>query len=168
MTAMENNKKQDGWWYPWIFVGAFAVVFIVNGTMAFFAVDSWTGLETKNHFNEGTDYNTILDQRAKQEALGWTVKFTYEHVPTADEPRSGIFRLKFTDKDGRPVNNLYIDALAMRPTHEGYDEQMIFTYRGDGTYAATKALPLPGLWELRYQATRADELYKMRQRVQVQ
>jgi len=168
MSAMSKTKKQDGWWYPWIFVAAFGVVFAVNGTMAFFAVDSWTGLETKGHFNEGIGYNTILEQREQQAALGWEADFTYESVPVADDPRAGIFRLHFTDKAGQPVNGLYIDAVAMRPTHEGYDQIMIFTFRGDGTYASTKTLPLPGLWELRYTATRGAEVYKLRQRIQVQ
>lgn len=164
---MENTKKQDGWWYPWIFVGAFAVVIAVNGLMAFLAVDTWTGLETTDHFTQGKNYNSILDQRAKQVELGWEADFAYEHVPTAENQRSGIYRLRFTNRDGEPLNGLYIDATAIRPTHEGHDQVMIFTFRGDGTYAATTTLPLPGLWEIRYVATRGDDMYKMRQRVQV-
>lgn len=167
MDTMSKEQKPDGWWYPWIFVAAFAVIFAVNGTMAFFAVDSWTGLETKNHFNQGQNYNQILDQRAKQDALGWTADFSYENIPAADDPRAGQFRLKFADKAGNPINNLYIDALAMRPTHEGHDQMMIFTFRGNGTYAANTTLPLPGLWEVRYTATRGEDTYQIRQRVEV-
>lgn len=167
MTTMSKSKRQDGWWYPWIFVGAFGVIFIVNGIMAYFAVNTWTGLETKDYFNQGKSYNNVLDQRAQQSALGWTAAFEYENVPVANDTRAGVFRLNFTDKSGQPVNGLYIDALAKRPTHEGYDTPMIFTFRGNGRYAATATLPLPGLWEVRYTATRGDELFKMRQRIQV-
>ena len=165
--TMPKKERQDGWWYPWIFVAAFAVIITVNGTMAFFAVDSWTGLETKNHFTEGVGYNDILEQRRRQEALGWTVKFSYEAIPTQDDPRAAQFILSFKTEDGHGVDGLTIQARAMRPTHEGYDRDLVFTARGQGVYVTNATLPLPGLWELRYRAERADELYLERQRVEV-
>lgn len=167
ITMSKSKQRPDGWWYPWIFVAGFCVVFAVNGFMAYTAVDSWTGLETKDYFNQGSSYNAILEQRAEQDALGWSADLSYESIPVAGDPRAGVLRLRFTDKNAEAVNGLYIDAIAMRPTHEGYDQPVIFTFRGDGTYAATATLPLPGLWELRYSATRGGELFKMRQRVQV-
>lgn len=164
---MFKKERQDGWWYPWIFVAAFAVIITVNGTMAFFAVDSWTGLETKNHFTEGVEYNDILEQNRRQDALGWSAILTYEAIPTQNDPRSGQFLLSFKTKDGHGVDGLAIEARAMRPTHEGYDQDLIFTARGKGVYVANATLPLPGQWELRYRAQRADELYLERQRVEV-
>jgi len=167
MTTMNKTKRADGWWYPWIFVAGFCVVFAVNGTMAYIAVSSWTGLETKDYFNQGTRYNDVLAQRTQQDALGWTATFQFEPTPVADDPRAGVFRLHFAGKDGKGLNGLYISALAKRPTHEGYDQELIFTYRGDGTYVAKTTLPLPGLWELQYTAERGGDVFKMRSRIQV-
>jgi len=168
MTPMSKSKRADGWWYPWIFVAGFCIVFPVNGLMAYFAVSTWTGLETKDYFNQGKSYNDVLEQRARQDALGWKVDFGYENVPVTDDPRAGVFRLHFTDKADHNLNNLYISAIAKRPTQEGYDQELIFTYKGKGTYVAKATLALPGLWELRYTATRGDDLFKMRSRVQIQ
>lgn len=167
MTAMNKTKRADGWWYPWIFVAGFMVVFAVNGTMAYIAVSSWTGLETKDYFNQGTRFNDVLAQRAAQDALGWKVAFQYEHTPHDVDPRAGLFQIRFTDKNGQPISGLYISAVAKRPTQEGYDQDLIFTFRGDGTYSANTTLPLPGLWELRYTAERGEEVFKMRSRIQV-
>jgi len=167
MITMNKAKRADGWWYPWIFVAGFMVVFAVNGTMAYFAVSSWTGLETKDYFNQGTRFNDVLAQRAAQDALGWKIAFHYEHTPAADNPRAGTFRLRFTDKNAQPIGGLTIRAIAKRPIQEGYDQDLTFTYRGDGTYGANTTLPLPGLWELRYVAERGAEVFKMRSRIQV-
>ncbi|OEJ67569.1 hypothetical protein BEN30_09060 [Magnetovibrio blakemorei] len=167
MTAMNKSERPDGWWYPWIFVGAFAIIFAVNGTMAYFAVSTWSGLETKDYYKEGIGYNDTLHQRSQQAELGWTSTLSYENIPVANDARAGQLRLHFTDKDGRAIEGLYINALAVRPIQEGFDQELIFTYRGKGLYAANVTLPLPGLWELRYTAKRKDQLFKMRQRVQI-
>jgi len=163
---MTNKQRPDGWWYPWIFVGAFAVVFAVNGTMAFFAVDSWTGLVTKHAFKEGSEYNSVLAQVSEQQAMGWSESFSYTPA-THVGPHGTTFTLHFTDRTGAAIDGLTINAQATRPTHEGYDQTFVFTPQGNGMYSADVDLPLPGNWELRYIATRADELYKMSQRVNV-
>ena len=51
--SLSKTKRQDGWWYPYIFVGAFVVIITVNGIMAFFAVDTWTGLEILDSKQKG-------------------------------------------------------------------------------------------------------------------
>lgn len=167
MLSMSKKQRPDGWWYPWLFVGAFGIVFTVNGIMVYFAVSSWTGLETKNYYKASTDYNSVLAQRAKQTALGWVAEFSYENTPVNDDPRAGMYHLRFTDKTGTAIEGLTITAKAVRPTHEGYDQSMSFIERGNGNYTASATLPLPGQWELRYAAQSTDELFKMRQRIVV-
>ncbi|MBL4613872.1 MAG: FixH family protein [Magnetovibrio sp.] len=164
---MSKTPRADGWWYPWIFVGAFGIIFTVNGIMAYFAVTTWTGLETKDYFNQGMSYNDVLEQRTQQEALGWTATLTYQSIPTADDPRAGVLHLRIIDKNEQAINGLTINAIARRPTHEGYDRNLTFTYQDDGSYTSTETLPLAGLWELRYAAMRGEMLFKLRQRFQV-
>jgi nitrogen fixation protein FixH len=54
------RTRRPGWWIPWIFVGFFAVTIAVNGTMVWFAMHSWTGLETEHHWQEGIAYNSAI------------------------------------------------------------------------------------------------------------
>jgi len=167
MFAMSKAKRQDGWWYPWIFVAAFGVIVAVNGTMAYLALDTWTGLETQNPFQRGQAYNAELAQKAAQAELGWSARAAFERAPKVGAAHGGFIRLTFTDRQGLGVGALAIDATAVRPTHEGYDRKLEFVARAPGVYVAPADLPLPGLWELRITATRAGEVFKMRQRIQV-
>ncbi|MCR4378297.1 MAG: FixH family protein [Rhodospirillales bacterium] len=164
---MSKSKRQDGWWYPWLFVAAFGVIIAVNGTMAYLAVDSWTGLETEKPFQRGQAYNAELAQKSAQANLGWNASAQFESVPTADNAHAGFVHLGITDREGRGISGLSVETLAMRPIQEGYDQNLIFAERGPGTYVAPIQVALPGQWELRFTATRADDVFKMRQRIQV-
>lgn len=164
---MSNAKRQDGWWYPWVFVGGFAVIITVNGIMAYIAVDSWTGLETENAFEEGQKFNTQLAQKASQDALGWAVALQFEDRSTDKNNRAGVLNFTVTDAAGLGVTGLAVEAIAKRPTHEGYDQPLAFVAGQAGSYRAPAKLPLPGQWEIRITASRADERYQMRQRIQV-
>lgn len=164
MLTMSKRKRQDGWWYPWLFVGGFAIVIAVNGTMAFLAVDTWTGLETEQPFQRGQAYNQELAQKAAQDKLGWTVTLDAGSLSRGE---GGELRLSFQDAQNQGVGNLTIEAQAFRPTQDGFDQPLTFIEQGGGVYAAPARLPLPGQWELRITASRADEVFKMRQRIQV-
>ena len=65
--------RQPGWYIPWIFVGVFMVVLAVNGVMVHFAVSSWTGIETENHFIKGLGYNNDLAGARAQAERGWQI-----------------------------------------------------------------------------------------------
>ena len=41
--------RRPGWWYPYIFVGAFGVVLLVNAALAYFATSSFTGPVSYTH-----------------------------------------------------------------------------------------------------------------------
>ena len=167
MTVMSKSKRQDGWWYPWLFVAAFGVIIAVNGTMAYIAVDSWTGLETEQPFQRAQAYNAELAQKSMQTQLGWNASAQFEPAPIADNAHAGVVHLSITDREGRGVSGLSVETLAVRPIQEGFDQSLIFAERSPGTYVASIQLPLPGQWELRFTATRADDVFKMRQRILV-
>lgn len=167
MTVMSKSKRVDGWWYPWIFVAGFGVVIAVNGTMAYIAVDTWTGLETAQPFQKAQAFNGELAQKSAQAALDWTVKVDFVKQPTTQNARAGILHFTVLDAHDQGIGGLTIEAQAVRPTHEGYDQVITFEERGLGEYVAPADLPLPGQWELRITASRADDIFKLRQRILV-
>ena len=167
MTAMSKSKRADGWWYPWIFVAGFGVVIIVNGIMAYIAVHSWTGLETQNPFQRAQAYNAELAQKNAQALLGWQGFVRFETLPTQASAEAGVLHLTITDRQGQGVSGLVVEALAVRPTSEGHDRSLTFVEQEPGVYVTSADLPLPGQWDLRVSATRADDIFKMRQRIQV-
>ncbi len=139
-----GRMKQPGYWIPYTFLGFFAVVFLANGIMLYFALDSWTGLTTENAFRDGLDYNERLAERDRQRDLGWLV--TFQAVPD----RSGhvVFDLQVADERGVPVTAADVAVALTRPTHEGYDFTAELSHRGGGRYTGEADLPLPGQWQL--------------------
>jgi nitrogen fixation protein FixH len=168
---MGKMKRQDGWWYPWVFVAAFGLIMAVNGTMAYLAVHTWTGLTTKHPFEEAQHFEKAIAQKAAQEKLGWRAMAAFEAVPTSAPSsalaRTGSVRFSLLDRNGRGIDNLTINAQAKRPTNEGSDQTLNFKAQGSGVYAAPVNFPLAGQWDIYITATRADDVFEMRQRIQV-
>ena len=151
--------RPRGWWYPWIFVAGMAVVIVVNGIMATFALGTWTGLETEGHYRKGLAYNENLAAARAQEERGWKVE--------VEVAAGGALNVSFRDNDGVPLEDLAVQVLAVRPTHEGYDVAGDLTHVGEGRYRGRLDLPLSGQWELRVHAFRGKIAYQMSKRIQI-
>lgn len=162
---MSQAKRASGWWYPWIFVGGMGVVVVVNGFLFFFALDSWTGLETDSHYKRGLEYNTALDATTAQRVLGWQTTLTV--TPAEGGERKFDVAVTFLDKSGQPLRDLTVDAIVRRPTHEGYDAQLSLNPKGNGAYGGQAALALPGVWDVRLIAQRGDDHFQSVERVQI-
>lgn len=161
--------RKPGWWYPWIFVGAFAVVFAVNITMVTFATSTFSGLAVERAFDKGNAYNAEIAAERAQEALGWSADFGIaESREEADDARTVVWRLVVADKSGRPVDGLAVSAAVERPAVTGHDIAIVLHPTGPGTYAAETLLPFKGLWVVRLTASRpGDPAYRLRIRAQV-
>lgn len=151
--------RPRGWWYPWIFVAGMALVVVVNGIMAFIALNTWTGLETEGHYVKGLAYNDNLAAAAAQAERGWQVELTHQ--------RGGALSVAFRDRDGTPLSGLAVQVLAVRPTHQGYDTSVELEHAGGGRYEGKLALPLSGLWELRIHAFKGTIAFQTTERIQV-
>lgn len=124
------------------FVGAFGVIITVNLTMAYNAISTFPGVETRNSYTASQNFDRNKDA---QLALGWTV---------AAEVAEGELRLSITDTDGRPVNPPELTAIFGKATHVKADVTPDFSYRG-GVHVAPVAAA-PGNWNLRMKAIADD------------
>jgi nitrogen fixation protein FixH len=160
LGAALPSGRPRGWWYPWLFVAAFAVVIAVNGVMVKLAIDSFSGLDTEHPYERGLGYNDTLAAARAQDALGWQV--AYDAVPAGDATPDGhpiSVEARFLDRDGNALTGLAVRALLQRPAVEGHDVELPLAERGGGRYVARTDLPLPGQWDFRIVATvapRAD------------
>ena len=80
------QREFTGWHAAAVFVGAFGVIIGVNLVLAFSAVETFPGLETKNSYVESQLFDR---QRRAQEALGWSIYAS---------AREGEVQLDITDK----------------------------------------------------------------------
>jgi nitrogen fixation protein FixH len=150
-------------WIPWAFAGALAVVVVVNGALAYFAVASSTGLVTGRAFAEGTAYNRVLDAGAAQDALGWRGAVRFAAVAA----QRGELAALITDRDGLPLNGLAVTAHVVRPVEPLPEVTLALPETASGRYAGAAELSRPGQWEVRIAARRGADLFEFAQRIVV-
>lgn len=140
----DTGRKLTGWHVLAIAVGAFGIIIAVNVFMAFKAVSTFPGLETRNSYVSSQSFN---GDRAAQEALGWTV------TPTMS---GETLMLMITGADGLPVTVKEIGGILGRATHVDDDQKPAFRRTMSGAYVAEVGALDYGKWELRLTATAKD------------
>ncbi len=160
----EKASRQPGWYIPWIYVGVFMIVLAVNGVMVHFAMSSWTGVETENHFIKGLGYNNDLAGARAQAERGWQVEPQF----TSTEPRKAVIAITARDKAGHVLKDATVTVTMIRPTAEGHDKSLTLPYLGEGRYGAPVELDLEGQWDMRFVITHATGDYQDQKRVWVQ
>jgi len=146
---------------PWLFVAFFAVVIAANAVMVYFAIASFTGLQTENHYLRGLAYNRVLEAERAQKALGWQVAVDFRSTGA----RRGLIVAHVRDATGAPLADAAVVAHLIRPAEGGHDMDVALTAGPDGTHAAEVELPLPGLWEIQTQIVHRSDVYRMARRI---
>lgn len=158
-----TSPTRSSSWIPWLFVGGFLVVLIANGTMLYFALQSWTGIETESAYEKGLAFNEQIETAETQARLGWTAELNV----APSRPRSVRISLQLADSADAPLEKATVTAHFVRPTQEGHDLSLTLPPLGGGRYGAEAELPLSGQWELRIEVEHRRGLYRLAERVQV-
>jgi len=135
-----------------IFSSFFIVIIVVNIFMAWSAISTFPGLETRNSYVASQTFDA---DRAAQEALGWEV---------AAIVHQGDLQVSITDAAGLPVEVASITGIFGRATMARDDQVPEFTF--DGTLYHGPVVAEPGNWNFRIEARAADGTL-FRQRVQI-
>lgn len=125
-----------------ITVCAFGVILLANLALAFSAVMTFPGLETKNSYVASQSFD---ERRKAQLALGWNVEANVEN---------DVLILSITGQNGEPVRVAALEATLGRATHVKDDITPAFVNR-NGVFTAPVKLA-PGNWNIRMQAIAAD------------
>lgn len=158
--AMTQARK-PGWWYPYIFVGGFMVVLLVNGVMAWFATSTFSGISTERPYEKGLAYNKTLAEARRQEDLHWNVDLQVE--PAANH--GAHVAVSYRDAAGKPVDGMQVKARFVRPTAKGHDRDVPLAAVGPGAYATLQELPMAGIWDLELVASGSDLPYTLNRRI---
>lgn len=140
--AQSKGRELTGRMVLAITVSAFAVIIGVNVVMAYFAIDTFPGLEVRNSYVASQGFNERLE---RQRALGWT---------TEAEMVGGTLTLRIQDATGAPARIASLDAVLGRPTTEREDVRPDFRFDGEAYVAQIDADY--GNWDLRFVATAPD------------
>jgi nitrogen fixation protein FixH len=162
MSDHVDSKPIDRW-LPWLIVPFFLVVFIANGIMVYVGATTWTGLETKQYYIKGLDYNETLKAEERQKALGWTAALAVDR-----KPANGL-RLDFSllDRQNLAIAGADVTVRLVRPTSEGHDVEVRMDDFGRGHYIGTVDLPLRGQWDVRVVAKHPAGDFRLTRRIVV-
>lgn len=125
-----------------MFVGGFGVIVTVNLTLAYNAVATFPGVETKNVYVTSQRFDA---DRAAQDALGWDVGLNYA---------GGHLILAVTDPHGQPVRPEIRSATLGRATNVADDHAPAFEW--DGRTLTAPAELAEGNWNLRLELSAPD------------
>ena len=129
-------------WIPWAFVGGMALVILVNLVLVYAALSTFTGVTTGRSYDRGRDYNQVLAEAARQDALGWTTQVTLD---------GRVLAVTAQDRDGAPLGGR-LEGVLLRPL-EGAELRLDFAAAGPGRFIAFADLPAAGQWEARLTLT---------------
>lgn len=130
-------------------VAFFAVIFIVNGLMAWFALTNYRGVVVQSSFVASQDFNVEKARANAQGARGWRT--------TVAAPQ-GAPVLSLRDRDGAPLAGLLVTARALRPLDIQFDRDLRLREIRPGDYAAADPLP-PGQWRIAFAVEGAGDRY---------
>ncbi|MEM9170098.1 MAG: FixH family protein [Pseudomonadota bacterium] len=156
-TGMMMARASDGG-RPWTgrhvlfaLLAFFAVIIAVNAVFLTVAIRSFPGEQEKKSYLQGLNYNDVLERRAAQEALGWSVRIDEAAVDGA----RGAVTLVFSSADGAPLSGLSVTGSLGRLVDDETDRVLTFSLVGPGTYRGVIDDAAPGAWSLQATATGA-------------
>ncbi|MDG1021253.1 MAG: FixH family protein [Emcibacteraceae bacterium] len=124
------------------FIGFFLVVFTASGIMTYFALNTWTGLETEDSYVKGLNYNKEIENARVQNESVWNVS-----IAQMPETVDGRFEVQITRPD-ESFPPTQVKATFIRTVIEGYDQEVTLSHLGNGLYGAPVKLPLIGQWDV--------------------
>lgn len=148
MSGKKAKRPFTGWHMTAILVAFFAVVMIVNFTMARLALSTFGGTVVDNSYVASQHYNEWLRRAAAQDRLGWDKSVTVRpdrHVRLA------------LSHQGQALTGLDVTATLAHPLGRVPATAMHFAPAADGALVSREALPA-GRWRLDLAVRRgADE-----------
>jgi len=137
-----------------IFAGAFALIIGVNLFMAWNAIGTFPGLETKSAYVANQTFDA---ERKAQEALGWETSAMIE---------GETVQLTILGPDGKPARVEGIEGTIGRATQRTDDQVLAFRQNEFGAHVAEVAPLDVGKWDVRFVATAVNGT-PFRQRLQI-
>ena len=137
MTAHRLPRKFTGRHAAMLIVAFFAVVIVVNVTMAKLAIATFGGTVVDNSYVASQHFNRWLDDSAADHALGWKVDLA-RGADTSLEAQ-------LVDAAGAPLDHARVTVHVEHPLGARPPQDLVLAEIAPGTYRAELA---PGRWRV--------------------
>jgi nitrogen fixation protein FixH len=138
--------------FIWL-IAFFAVVFLANGVMMKFALETMSGTEVGSAYRAGLAFNAEAQAARRQDERAWHVR---GHA-ARNADGGAVVRVEASDKAGAPLSGLAFSAALERPTDKRADRRIALVELQIGLYGGKAIDVAPGQWDLVLEADRAGE-----------
>jgi nitrogen fixation protein FixH len=157
-------KKLEGKHVLFILFGFFGYMLIANGIFLYVALDTFSGLSTKDAYVKGLNYNAQIEEYETQKARGW-------HVQLQDSltgPNKAQLTLDAKDQSGEILQFDEVSVMVKRPTQSDLDFVVIMA-PVEGQYTVDIDFPVPGNWDVEIYASGGgyEKPYRLEKRLWV-
>jgi len=141
---------------------------------AFYMDDERTGGEIQSKFpgtvaynlqKREADYNAAMARLKIQKERGWQLMGRW--VEPAEQNVPSTFRIKMTDKEGKPVDNATVNVQFLRPADKSKDQKWEFEEIAPGIYAKQMVFADAGLWNVDIRVERGEDLHEVKGKTMV-
>lgn len=137
---------------PLYFVGAFLLLFIIDGILVTIAVKTQTGVVVDHHYERGLNYNEYIAENEKQKALGWQ-----GHIAITDD---NTLTFTFKNAQGEPISTPEpVQVEIIRTVQDGMDFSATLAETAPGVYEKKIDFPKHGLWTIRVRTSWQNNPY---------
>lgn len=131
----------------------FGIVFAANGIMTYFAIESFSGVQTERPYENGLAFNRDIERARAQDALGWRVNEAITRKDSGDVSLT----IRITDSAQKPVSGLTIATLLKSPADSHNDCPITITEQDAGVYSGATQCGA-GQWDIDMRAQKSGEI----------
>lgn len=144
------------------FLAFFALFMSVNIIFMITAERTHTGVVTEEAYQKGLEYNKVIEEANKQDALGWTHRLVVRL--DLEDKRRVTLRLK--DAKKHKLTGAGVLVRFYRPVgKEGLTLDVTLQEKNPGTYVALVTFPERGKWDAYIGVRKGDAVYRAHDQV---
>jgi nitrogen fixation protein FixH len=149
--------RKKGWQWPWIVGGLMAVVIGANLILLYVATGDPSFAVEEDYYQKALDWDDKRAQDQTNVELGWSLDLDVSDTRSTD----GSIELTahLIEADGQPISDAVIHLQAFHNARAAFILESDFRRLGDGRYSASLPMRRPGLWEFRFDVTRAGQRF---------
>jgi nitrogen fixation protein FixH len=156
MNEQKEIKPTTGWFAVRWMLPLFGAMIIANSFFVWFALSTHSGNQTKNAYDEGVNYNQVLEQARERALLGWQVGV---------EVKQNLILISLFDKEGNLLDGADVDLLLFNPRSADDDQELTVEKTALGQYSALYPTHVQGYWQLRFKINKDGKQVEFRRKM---
>ena len=139
----KSNFRLTGWKVFFIIASFFGVIMAVNFVMAYYAIHTFSGMQTEKPYESGLAFNRAISEAKIQASRGWNVDVRMERAADG----SVGMKVTLNDAASQPLDNLIIKAALRSPIDSKRDHLLSLVSEGQGKYSGVTSAEA-GQWDV--------------------